>query len=212
MPLQQWRAVLPSPVGGGDVRAASFAAVRRLLDAAVEGGLSGVELFADPGWHAAGRLVLVPGAVLDEIDRHYRLRTVLEPVATDLAGRPVRMQWLLLGAGWLLMGYDRPATIQHPDYGMGGGRYVYRRFLRMRAGLDAGGRPALTGIEGADAPLALIPGLPGPLGSALQTFAVAGDRIVCAFRWGGLSWEREVDRHPIERRTVIPAGRAAGQP
>ena len=82
------------------------------------------------------------------------------------------MDYLVAGQGKFIVGYDRSATIIHPDYYFVTGRYNYHRYFSMDVKTDDNGNRGLFDIKCISDPLEPFGNMRGPLNVAIKSLSL----------------------------------------
>ena len=100
------------------------------------------------------------------------------------------MQFLLVGQGRLIIGYDRGGTYDHPDPAYGVKilsktlrGYEIGRYVRMEIARDGEGRGVLRGLQISDGPQGALGPLRGPGDFEVRQLTVEGPHMKVVTAW-----------------------------
>jgi len=194
------------------IRLATEAGLTALLERAIAAHWDSLRLFTDapfaedsvdpePAADDRTCALLVERPVLEAIARRYDLHSLwlvkAAPERSDQA--PLQMQFLLLGRGRLVIGYDGAATVRVVDYPIRTGLYDYVPFTTMRV-INTPEQRGLFTIRTRSGPASDSGPFTGPINARIESMAVDGEnRILVRYRLL-FSGVETIDRLPIERR------------
>lgn len=192
-PVLQHRAGL-DPVR---IRVAKFKDIDPLLDRASRSALGTLELFtqkdlADP----SARSLFLDGATLRQIDAKYSLNGIWMISARTLQPdhRPMRMDYMIVGQGRLIIGYPYESPVEIMDEGKSL-EYRYEPFLEANI-VNNGARSGLFGIRALNNPAGEFLPFRGPMGAIVQSLQVEGDAVVVNYHLG-FDRQAHSDKTPI---------------
>lgn len=181
------------------LRALRFEHMRPLLQHAVETGMGILEVFTQPGFaDPNGCAFFMDGATLAEIQRIFNLHGVWQIVA-KVSGQPnetLRMSYLIVGRGHLIVGYPRAATITIDDDDAVTGEYDYAPYFSAR--IDQRER-SVRDIKTLTSPDGEFGAFRGPFGIRISSMQLTGREVLVKYVWG-FEQERRTRNVPISLR------------
>jgi hypothetical protein len=118
----------------GTYRLASAEAAECVMQRAAELRLDIPQLFTDRRFGLAGGLaIVIDRRGLADIDRLFDLHSLFPTAATTTHGRTLHMQFLLVGNGRLIIGYDGSGSFESKEaaFHVFGGKYQIQPLIRM---------------------------------------------------------------------------------
>ncbi len=176
-----------------------------LLDTAQKESIDVLTLFTLPAIQKnKGKAIALDEKTLLDLNIRYDLHGLFL-IATDSANddSKVKMNFLIVGQGKLIIGYNRNTTIAHPEYDVATGIYEYQRLFLMDAKTDEQGNCGLFNIRGLSSPSEPFRQMKGPLNSKIQSLSIPLDlrkekKLLVRYRFLADS-EKVVDCIPIEK-------------
>ena len=155
----------------------SYEEVEDLLDQAVNESIDSLTLFTFPPLQNPKSFAIVLNeAILEQIHKNFNFHALFNiSVPSVQDGLAVKMKFLVIGQGRLIVGYNRNAKIKHSDYDFATGKYDYREFFTMDAGKDLKGNPGLFNIKGFSSPSEKPQWMKGPLNVDIQSLILTSD-------------------------------------
>ena len=153
---------------------ASYEEVANLLDQAVDESIDSLTLFTLPQLQDHKSFAIVfDGELLEQVQKNYNFHAIFNISAVSLDdGSVLRMKFLVIGQGKLIVGYNRNAKIKHPDYNFATGKYDYRKLFIMDAAKDSRGNCGLFNIKGLSSPNGRLQWMKGPLNVDIQSMVI----------------------------------------
>ncbi len=186
----------------GKIRLATATGLSAMIEKAVDAQWDSLSLFTDaPFANTQDCALLVEDTVLAALAGHYNLHSLWMTTAhsEDSPQQPLRMQFLLLGMGRLIIGYDGSGTVKVKDYEIRSGLYDYAPYTTMSI-VNRPDRRGLFAIETRSGPESGVQPFIGPVNSRIASMELFGDnRILVRYRLL-FSGEETVERRLIERR------------
>ena len=183
----------------------SYEAVEDLLDRAVNESIDSLTLFTLPRLQDQKNFAIVfSEKLLARIQTKYDFHALFNISAPSLDdGAVVKMKFLAIGRGKLIVGYSRNVKIKHPDYNFATGKYDYRELFIMDAQKDSEGNRGLFNIKGLSHPDGKLQWMKGPLNVDLQSLIIRPDpkgqkKILIRYYLFGIK-EKLIDPIPIEK-------------
>ena len=183
---------------------ARLSGIKMLLDTAVSESIDVLTLFTYPAVHLDKTLVIKKETLL-QIHRQYNLHALfLLSCPSANKDSLVIMDFLVVGQGKLIIGYDKNARIKHPEYDFVTGLYDYQKLFIMEAGLDEQGNVGLFGIKGLSAINEEFEPMSGPLNASIHALLLmsgqGGEKnIIVRYQLFGMG-KKVIERMPIEVR------------
>jgi len=202
--FDKYYAIISKELDMGNLYVTQLQEIKVLLDKAVFESIDVLTLFTHPGLQQK-KVLVIEKDILRYIDRHYDLHALFMLSCSSISnGGIVQMDFLIVGQGKLIVGYNKNAQIKHPDYAFVTGVYGYQKIFIMSAGTDEQGNPGLFGIQGVSGINEEFKPMSGPLNSAIQSLSIicdsSGDkRILVQYQLFGRG-RKVVKRIPIEIR------------
>ena len=183
----------------------SYEEVEDLLDQAVDESIDSLTLFSLPVLQNQKSFAIVFNEeLLSQIQENYNFHALFNISAPSLEGGSiVKMEFLVIGQGKLIVGYNRNAKIKHPDYDFATGKYDYQELFTMDAGNDSRGNPCLLNIKGRSDTNGKSQWMKGPLNVNIQSLTLTSDpegrkKILIQYDLFGTK-HKLIDPIPIER-------------
>lgn len=183
-----------------NVLRADFQHIEAVLDAAVRSQADILDLMTLKELSVKpGAAILLDSKLLQEIDARYNLHSVwqINPEAKDSSGRPLRMRFMLVGQGVLVIGYPHAATVEVVDGGPGV-EYQYEPLTIARI-LNQADKRGLFSLKTLAARGQDFGEFKGPMGVQIKAYQIQGDKIRVTYQMV-VDQETEVPRKPIEPR------------
>jgi hypothetical protein len=176
-----------------------------LLDQAVNESIDSLTLFTLPRLQNQKSFAIVFNQdLLEQVRRNYNFHALFNISAQSVEdGSIVKMKFLVIGQGKLIVGYNSNAKIKHQDYDFATGRYDYRELFTMDAGQDADGNACLFNIKGLSSPNGQPQWMKGPLNVDIQSLTMSSDQkgrekiLIQYDLWGAK--HKLIDPIPIEK-------------
>lgn len=188
----------------GQLRAFRFEHMRPLLQQAAERGWGILEVFTQPEFaDPDGCALFLDGATLAEIHRAFDLHGLwqIEAKLAGTNGAMLRMSYLIVGRGRLIIGYPRKATITIADDDAVTGDYDYAPYFSSRIDGSHGGR-GLSDIRTLTSPDGEFEPFVGPYGVHIYGLQMTGREILVKYAWG-IGQERRARSVPISLRSHV---------
>ena len=152
----------------------SYEEVEDLLDRAANESIDSLTLFTLPVLQNQNSFAIVFNEeLLEQIQKKYNFHALFNISSRSIRdGSSVKMQFLVIGQGKLIVGYNRNAKIKHPDYDFATGKYDYSELFIMDAGKDSHGNPRLYNIKGISSPNTKPKWMKGPLNADIQSLTI----------------------------------------
>jgi hypothetical protein len=183
----------------------SYKVVEDLLDQAVKESIDSLTLFTLPLLQNQKSFAIVFNEeLLELVQKNYNFHALFNISAPSLdGGSAVKMKFLVIGQGKLIVGYDRNAKIKHPDYNFATGKYDYRELFIMDAKKDSKENPGLFNIKALSNPNGRPQWMKGPLNVDIQSMTMTSDpsgrsQILIQYDLFGIK-HKIIDPIPIEK-------------
>ena len=183
----------------------SYDAVEDLLDRAVNESIDSLTLFTLPRLQNQKNFAIVFNEkLLERVQKKYDFHALFNISAPSLEDSSVvKMKFLVIGQGKLIVGYSRNAKIKHPDYNFATGKYDYRELFTMDAIQDSKGNLGLFNIKGLSHPNGKPHWMKGPLNVDIQSLMIRLDskgqkKILIQYDLFGIK-EKLIDPISIEK-------------
>ena len=151
--------------------------VKKILDQAAKESIDSLTLFTHPLLQDPEDIAIVlDSGLLQQINKNFNfhgLFNISTPSIDD--GSAVTMQFLVIGQGKFIVGYNRNAKIKHPDYDFVTGHYDYNELFIMEAKKDLQGNSGLFDIKGVSNPDGKPKWMKGPLNVDIHSFIITSD-------------------------------------
>ena len=156
----------------------SYEEVDDLLDRAVNESIDSLTLFTLPRLQNQKSFAIVFSEdLLEQVQQNYNFHALFNISAQSIEdGSIVKMKFLVIGQGKLIVGYNRNAKIKHQDYNFATGKYDYRELFTMDAGKDSKGNPCLSNIKGLSNTNGPPQWMKGPLNVDIQSLTIGSDQ------------------------------------
>jgi len=155
----------------------SYDEVKKLLDQAAKESIDSLTLFAHPILQdPEGFAIVFNAGLLQQINKNFNFHGIFNisvPAIDD--GATLKMQFLVIGQGKFIVGYNRNAIIKHPDYGFVTGHYDYNEMFIMEAKKDSHGNSGLFDIKGVSNPNEKPKWMKGPLNVDIHSMIITSD-------------------------------------
>jgi len=156
----------------------SYDEVKNLLDQAARESIDSLTLFTHPLLQdPEGFAIVFNAGLLQQINKNFNfhgLFNISTPSIDD--GSAVKMQFLVIGQGKFIVGYNRNAKIKHPDYDFVTGHYDYNELFIMAAKKDLQGNSGLFDIKGVSNPNGKPKWMKGPLNVDIHSLTITSDK------------------------------------
>ena len=157
----------------------SYQEVENLLAQGVNESLDALTFFTYPLLHEdpKGIAVVFKERLLQQINENFDFHGLFNisiPPMDD--GSAVKMKFLIVGQGKFIVGYNRNAKIQHPDYCFATGNYDYEELFVIDANKDSDGNPGLFNIKGISNPDEEPRWMKGPLDVDIRSLTMTTDQ------------------------------------
>lgn len=137
-------------VAPASVKMLTLPAAEGLLKNALARGASALDVFTDPGLREPGRLYYLSQETVAKLFARYNLHVLTPPSGTAKDGKPFTLQAVVMGAGRVVMLYDRDDfKFKHPDFG-----HVFRSSGRVTQTIEG---PGSLGVDGLSVDMLLHP-------------------------------------------------------
>jgi len=155
----------------------SYEEVEDLLDQAVNESMDSLTLFTLPPLQNQKNFAIVFNEeLLEQVRRNFDFHALFNISVPSLEDSSVvKMKFLVIGQGKLIVGYNSNAKIKHPDYNFATGRYDYRELFTMDARKDSMGNLGLFNIKGLSHPNGKPQWMKGPLNVDIQSLIISSD-------------------------------------
>lgn len=177
--------------------------IEAALDKAIKLNWAALEFFTEPNF-TTGKpcLVFMNEEMLQAVNKKYNLHT-LWMINAPYEGKTLRMKYLLMGRGKMIIGYHEPKEILVEDYGIFTGLYDYERYTSMDI-INSAGKRGVFNIRTRKTALEKTTPFIGPAGSEILSLEIAPDNnneilIKCRETWI-VPAEQRVDRIRFEYR------------
>lgn len=173
----KYRTIVGREVDFGRLYFVSYEEVKDLLDQAVNESIDSLTLFTHPSLQNQKSFAIVFNEeLLEQVQKNYNFHALFNISSLPLDdGSIVKMKFLIIGQGKLIVGYNRNAEIKHPDYDFATGKYDYRELFIMDAGKDSQGNPSLYNIKGISNPNGRPKWMKGPLNVHIQSLTITSN-------------------------------------
>jgi hypothetical protein len=155
----------------------SYDEVKKLLDQAARESIDSLTLFTHPILQdPEGFAIIFNAGLLQQINKNFNfhgLFNISVPSIDD--GAALKMQFLVIGQGKFIVGYNRNAKIKHPDYDFVTGHYDYNELFIMEAKKDSHGNSGLFDIKGVSNPNEKPKWMKGPLNVDIHSMIITSD-------------------------------------
>jgi hypothetical protein len=155
----------------------SYDEVKKLLDQAARESIDSLTLFTHPILQdPEGIAIVFDAGLLQQINKNFNfhgLFNISTPSIDD--GAALKMQFLVVGQGKFIVGYNRNAKIKHPDYAFVTGHYDYNELFIMEAKKDLQGNSGLFDIKGVSNPNEKPKWMKGPLNVDIHSMIITSD-------------------------------------
>lgn len=183
------------------IKKADFAHIDAVLERAVKAKLSVLDLFT-MGELSDSRsfALLLDAEVLQHIDSKYDLSSVwmLSAKTKENPARILKMRYLIVGQGTLLMGYPHPATVEILDEGQQM-EYRYESLILAKI-INNDQNRGLFSVRSLTSPADNFGDFKGPMGVSIQGYEVQGSNIRVTYHLV-VDQETTVTKKPIIIRT-----------
>ena len=183
----------------------SYEAVADLLDQAVNESIDSLTLFTLPRLQNQKNFAIIFNEkLLERVQKKYDFHALFNIAVPSLEDNSVvKMKFLAIGQGKLIVGYSRNAKIKHPDYNFATGKYDYRELFTMDAQKDSEGNLGLFNIKGLSRPNGKPQWMKGPLNVDIQSLILRSDpkgqkKILIQYDLFGIK-EKLIDPISIEK-------------
>ncbi len=185
------------------LRVPEFSDVEPVIGKAISLHWGALEFFTDPSFaNVDGCMLLFDRALLQHIDGEFNLHG-LWMINPGAEAHGLHMQYLLLGNGKMIIGYNGRLQLKVPDYNIKTGRYNYEPFTAMKI-VNHQGRRGLDDIHVRTSPASAPTPFIGPLNSEIRTMELrrrdGETQIVVSYKKWFLSDKEIIASIPIERR------------
>ena len=155
----------------------SYDEVSKLLDQAARESIDSLTLFTHPLLQDPEGLAIIFNAdLLRQINKNFNFHGLFNISAPPIdSGDALKMQFLVVGQGKFIVGYNRNAKIKHPDYDFVTGHYDYNELFIMAAKKDLQGNPGLFDIKGVSNPDEKPRWMKGPLNVDIHSMIRTSD-------------------------------------
>jgi hypothetical protein len=152
--------------------------VKNLLDQAAKESIDSLTLFTHPLLQdPEGFAIVFSSGLLKQINTNFNFHGLFNISAPSIDdGSAVEMQFLVVGQGRFIVGYDRNAKIKHPDYDFVTGHYDYNELFIMEAKKDLQGNSGLFNIKGISNPNEKPKWMKGPLNVDIHSLTITSDK------------------------------------
>jgi hypothetical protein len=183
----------------------SYEEIEDLLDRAVNESIDSLTLFTLPRLQNQKNFVVVFNEkLLEQVQEKYDFHALFNISVPSLENSSiVKMKFLAIGQGKLIVGYSRNAKIKHPDYNFATGKYDYRELFTMDAQKDSEGNLGLFNIKGLSHPDGKPQWMKGPLNADIRSLIIRSDpkgqkKILIQYDLFGIK-EKLIDPISIEK-------------
>jgi hypothetical protein len=123
-----------------------------------------------------GLAIIFNADLLQQINKNFNFHGLFNISAPPIdSGDALKMQFLVVGQGKFIVGYNRNAKIKHPDYDFVTGHYDYNELFIMAAKKDLQGNPGLFDIKGVSNPDEKPRWMKGPLNVDIHSMIITSD-------------------------------------
>jgi hypothetical protein len=170
----KYRTVIEREVDFDRLFFVSYEEVENLLDQAVAESVDSLTLFTLPVLQNQKSFAIVfKEELLDQIQENYNFHALFNISARSIEDDSiVKMKFLVIGQGKLIVGYNSNAKIKHPDYDFATGKYDYKELFKMDASKDSKGNCGLFNIKGLSDPNGKSKWMKGPLNVDIQSMVI----------------------------------------
>lgn len=183
----------------------SYEEVEDLLHQAVNESIDSLTLFTLPRLQNQKNFAIVFNEkLLEQVQKKYDFHALFNISVPSLEdGSVVKMKFLAIGQGKLIVGYSSNAKIKHSDYNFATGKYDYRELFIMDAQKDSKGNLGLFNIKGLSQPNGKLQWMKGPLNVDIQSMIIRSDpkgqkKILIQYELFGIK-EKWIDPISIEK-------------
>lgn len=205
---QEWtEVVFRTGIDPDRIRAPDFTQIDAVLERAVHEKYGILELFTDPELaDTKAPALLLQGKVLEHIDAKYDLSSVWL-LSTHLKGghKELRMRYMIVGQGILVVGYPHAAPVEILDDGKTM-EYQYEPMINAKI-VNTPGTRGLFGVRTLASPSEGYGDFKGPMGVSIRSYQVKGNKIKVDYHLI-IDQETEAPKRPI----VIRGQKAVGSP
>ena len=155
----------------------SYDEVKKLLDQAARESIDSLTLFTHPLLQdPEGFAIVFNAGLLQQINKNFNFHGLFNISAPPIDdGAALKMQFLVIGQGKFIVGYNRNAKIKHPDYDFVTGHYDYNELFIMEAKKDMQGNSGLFDIKGVSNPDEKPKWMKGPLNVDIHSLIITSD-------------------------------------
>ena len=155
----------------------SYDEVKKLLDRAARESIDSLTLFTHPILQdPEGFAIVFSAGLLQQINKDFNFHGLFNISAPPIDdGAALKMQFLVVGQGKFIVGYNRNAKIKHPDYDFVTGHYDYNELFIMAAKKDLEGNSGLFDIKGVSDPDEKPKWMKGPLNVDIHSLIIISD-------------------------------------
>jgi len=155
----------------------SYDEVKKLLDQAARESIDSLTLFTHPILQdPEGFAIVFSAGLLQQINKDFNFHGLFNISAPPIDdGAALKMQFLVIGQGKFIVGYNRNAKIKHPDYDFVTGHYDYNELFIMEAKKDLQGNSGLFDIKGVSSPDEKPKWMKGPLNVDIHSLIITSD-------------------------------------
>jgi hypothetical protein len=190
------------------VRTPDFQQIDAVLERAVREKYGILELFTDAELaNTQAPALLLQGAVLDRIDAKYDLSSVwmLSTQPKGGAHEVLRMKYMIVGQGILVVGYPHSAPVEILDEGKAL-EYQYEPVINAKI-VNTPGTRGLFSVRTLSSPTEGYSDFKGPMGVSIRSYQVKGSKIKVDYHLV-IDQDTEANKKPI----VIRSGKALSFP
>ena len=155
----------------------SWEDVEDLLDQAVNDSIDSLTLFTLPILqNQKSSAIVFNGKILELIQKKYDFHALFNLSTASIEDDTIiKMMFLVIGQGKLIVRYSGNAKIKHPDYDFVTGKYDYKELFTMDSKKDSEGNPGLFNIKGISNPKGKPQWMKGPLNVDIQSMVIIAD-------------------------------------
>jgi len=186
----------------------SYEEVEDLLGQAVNESIDSLTLFTLPALQNQKNFAIVFNeGLLEQVQKKFDFHALFNISVPSLEdGSAVKMKFLVIGQGKLIIGYNKNAKIKHPDYNFVTGGYDYRELFIMDARTDSEGNLGLFNIKGLSRPNEKPQWMKGPLNVDIQSLIISRDpegrkKILIQYNLFGIK-QKLIDPVSIEKLKI----------
>jgi len=179
------------------LRTPGFSDLDPVLNRAAKQGLGILDLFTLEEFSASSSTaLLIDGETLEAINKRYDLNSVWVILAESKLPdhRPIKMSYLILGQGKLIIGYPHRAPVDVVVDGEAM-EYQYNPFITAKV-VNEGDHVGLFAVKTLDSPKGPFGSFHGPMGSVIVSYEVKGDSILVTYNLL-VDQQTTVDKKPI---------------